>query len=235
MSVETIRPVPTDLPHADIYLDDLFEIEDLLTAELRALGAAPETHFEYEVDDLRMTAREDLEKHGGSTSRFSLMVVFKDRRWKESVLQIHGGLRPHFTPPHDLGDRRYELFGRAQQIFNGRASEFKAAMERILDSRYAYTTLCILGVAATSLGAFYFDSTRRFLELGATCFLFYAALAALAFAGATRKNRLILEYVRQNTKARKEKRSEAATKVWIGILCATVGAFVGALLQRMLR
>ncbi len=234
MSVETIRPVPTDLPHADIYLDDLFEIEDLVTAELRALSAAPETHFEYEVDDLRMTAREDLEKHGGSTSRFSLMVVFKDRRWKESVLQIHGGLRPRFTPPHDLEDRRYELFGRAQQIFNGRASEFKAAMERILDSRYAYPTLCILG-AATFLVTFHIGSTRLFLESCAAYLLFCAALAALAFAGATRKNRLILEYVRQNTKARKEKRSEAATKVWIGILCATVGAFVGALLQRMLR
>lgn len=75
MTKKAIRTVPSELPHARIYLDDLFEIEAILLDEFSKLTNPPSVSFEYEIDgNVMMTTHDELLDHGGHTTDFSLNI-----------------------------------------------------------------------------------------------------------------------------------------------------------------
>ncbi len=76
MPIVPIRTVNTTLLHARIYLDDLFEIEAYITrANLKLSPDRPIT-FEYRVNHLTITTREELLAYCGASSNFALRYTY---------------------------------------------------------------------------------------------------------------------------------------------------------------
>ena len=133
MTVTAIRLVNNDLPHSDIYLDDLWEIEDLFTSAYQRLGGQPTVTFSYQTDNFEITTREELTEYGGKSCNFTLKVT-KGRTldsWTNTVLSFHGRISPQLNIPSPLRDSAWDLQGRVQAIFNERRKVYKESITRM--------------------------------------------------------------------------------------------------------
>ncbi len=75
MTVTTVRKIPSELPHAHLYLEDVEEIcKILLDAFSRPSTSQPTILFSI-GDDLQMDSIDDLERRGGSAKDFGIEVV----------------------------------------------------------------------------------------------------------------------------------------------------------------
>jgi hypothetical protein len=119
LTTSVIRKLPSELPHSRLYLDDLFEIEEILEDEFAKLQNAQPIAFEYEIDgSLVITTHEELIEHGGSSCRFALNIVSADWRLKgDGVLSFYSTIKPRFAVPYALKEGDWALFGRVEQIF----------------------------------------------------------------------------------------------------------------------
>jgi len=80
MTVTTVRKIPSELPHAHLYLEDVEEIcKILLDAFSRPSTSQPTILFSI-GDDLQMDSIDDLERRGGPAKDFSIEVG--GARWK---------------------------------------------------------------------------------------------------------------------------------------------------------
>jgi hypothetical protein len=122
-----IRSIPNKLSHARIYLDDLFEIEEILSHEYAKLPKPPKITFEYEIDGkIILTTHEELIEHEGSSKRFALNVVSDNSFLSERrVLNVYSQLEPTFEAPYIFEDLRWAIFGKVAEIFKARSDKLK--------------------------------------------------------------------------------------------------------------
>jgi hypothetical protein len=132
VTTTAIRKVPTSLPHARIFLDDLFEIENLLTVEFSKLYEGSSITFEYAIDEtIAMTTHQELIDHGGYTNQFSLSVLSGAKYLATGSLIFNGSMHPLFSVPYDLRSNEWAIFGKIEQIFNARKDRIKCLHESV--------------------------------------------------------------------------------------------------------
>jgi hypothetical protein len=228
MTTTAIRSLPKELPYARIFLDDLYEIEAILSEEMAKLPRPRLISFEYEIDGTtKVTTHEELESHGGHSNRFSLNLVSPDPLfWGRLVLRLHSILRPTFDMPFDLRDQHWAIFGRVEQIFEARSDKLRKAAESIPKS----TNLFLLVLAFTGLICMAFHWIPPLLGL------FFSAIVGLAcWAGfalsivGMRNSRIYFTYSRLDENARKAARKGNLEKIIWFLVTAVVSACLGVL------
>jgi hypothetical protein len=128
LSKTAIRQVYRELPHARLYLDDLVEIESILSEAHSRLANPSTIVFEYEVDrEVKLTTHQDLKDHEGFSTYFVLNIVTESGS-QQRVLELYSSLRPQFSIPCFLkDDNQWAVFGRVESVFKSREDRFKTA------------------------------------------------------------------------------------------------------------
>jgi hypothetical protein len=216
MTKTAIRSVPTKLPHASIYLDDLFEIEDILSSEYLRLPTPPKISFQYEIDGkLLLTTHEELIEHEGYNSKFTLHVL-SEACFSDNIrlMRFYHFLAPEFEAPFGFGGQRWAIFSRVAEIFKARASSLK----QIADSAF-FKLLFLLLIPGLLYNAMFFYNfiavSKYSLPVEFLLQLPTVALLMLCIAK-LKKNRIYFRFVRQDEKARKAKRNDRIEKLlWL--------------------
>jgi hypothetical protein len=124
-----IREVPSSLPNARLYLDDLLQIEEIIT------GLRPEVQvvFSYEVDGADIfTSIQDLRDHGGYSALFEMKI--REESWGDKYSLTVLRFDPHHLPRMSVvsmpSEHAWPLHGQLQQLFNRRRLFGKGTMTR---------------------------------------------------------------------------------------------------------
>jgi hypothetical protein len=217
-----VRGLPTKLPHASIYLDELFEIEETISREYSKLSDPPMVSFEYEVDgNLKMTTHEDLESYGGRASRFKLNIVSENRIFSDlSVLSFYDLLAPTFVAPYALGESKWAVFGKVEQVFKER----KTRAKQVADLVSPWSGWAALPVVLALMALILYDPPHRpvWLTLDVLAALLSAAIVAISSLG-LKRNWIYFSYRRTDERARAAIRRERLEK----LLWLLIGAAVG--------
>lgn len=238
-----IRTVDTSLPHANLFLDDLEEIERLFRDALSSKEIPKESFkFVYLVDGAyRFDSIEELREHGGRFGRLSISI---EPVGDNSPLLAHGNalvFYPKWTAslfiPYILKDSEWELVGRIRQIFNSRRNVW-----RITERRFAIP-LAFTGLAATAIGSYMVGATFETAKPGNHWIgiVGYSLIALLGwvlwgsfFIGSgLSRNTVAFYYQRSNYHERQARRKEWVEKVIYMFLGALIYGIVGHLLKRI--
>jgi hypothetical protein len=205
LTTTAIRSVPTNLPHARIFLDDLIEIESLLIDEFSRLPNAESISFEYAIDgNIAMTTHEELIEHGGYATEFSLSISNGSRRLSTGLLDIGGGINPRFNIPYQLKESEWAVYGKVEQIFEARKDRLKSFCQSVPSwvMFCFWAIIAVLGSAGSTLRGEPAFIARPLLmayfAVGAVFFPFMSVLLLAYF----RKNRIYFRRIRQDQKAR---------------------------------
>jgi len=223
-----IREIPRQLPHASIYLDDLFEIEDLFLAQAAARPTPISIAFEYLLDEsIKITTREELIEHGGSCSEFSLSLKSELPGANTCLISIIGMAHTQLEIPHFLKDQAWEIFGKVEQIFKTRRDRMKA-FANALPGKAAflpYAWVLILVVVSRLLHQTFSPS----LYWGGALLLISPYL--FGAIGIWKKNLIYLRFIRMDQKARRAAWKDRVEKlVWL-----LIGLAAGLLFNRFKR
>jgi hypothetical protein len=221
-----IRTIPRQLPHASIYLDDLFEIEDIFVNQANGLPAPVSVEFEYVLGgSIKITSRDELIEHGGSCSEFSLRLRSEKPNVNTSVIDLIGMAHTQFEIPYFLSSQAWEVFGKVEQIFKTRRDRVKALADAIpLKAVFLpYIWFAILVVASLALH----QSLPASLYWGGGLVL--VAPLLLGAIAVWKKNRIYLRFIRTDQKARRAAWKDRAEKIaWL-----LIGLAVGLLFDRL--
>ncbi|HET9101362.1 MAG TPA: hypothetical protein VFN62_13285 [Acidobacteriaceae bacterium] len=222
MTKTPIRDVPRKLPHARIYLDDLFEVEDILKAyadrsDVSFIG------FEYEIDNkVKLTTRDELKEHEGYSSRFSLIMVADPRLSTRDVLSITRYLNPEFVVPYLLEDQRWAIFAEVEQVFKAR----KDSLKNVITSFPGWFIFVLLLAIFACSSLANLRAITRYVDARAF-YLFEAlfeSIALMAWYAVFRRNRVYFRYARRD----QQERAAAWRKRLEKFLWILLGTFLGA-------
>jgi hypothetical protein len=249
LAKELIRKVPRQVCHADIFLDEVTEVADIVRAEFDKLEAANKDEdvsrtleFTYEVDDkFVFSTLEELENHAGKVSQFSLNANVESRfkgnlvhQYSDHVLQVSGAGPIRLEIPAWLKSQEWGVFGRVERIMRVRENRIKTLTDSVspqtlMLSGYTIFFLAILTFSPLSIrsSSYYKTLVVLFSAAGIMWFCFAAILVRAVW----RKNFVYLRYSRQNEHEREAIRQERWSKLgWI-LLGAILGAVLGPLGQ----
>jgi hypothetical protein len=139
-----IHQVPTNLPHACLYLDDIETITGILgeavseaqttrSAKVLAKGTVPVTSSDvkavYRVGADEMDSIDDLLEQGGSLTNFELRVSGGDRSWPLCELVFNWFSKPRL---HLSGIRdEWEVYAKIRAVFEKRRSVVKNLVDEL--------------------------------------------------------------------------------------------------------
>ncbi len=228
MAVTALRKVSKDLPHADIYLNDLWEIEAiLLQAYARAM---PEMtiSFEYEVDNQKITTKDELIAYGGHTSNFTLTLVEPEPyTWSRSLLSFKGFHRPQLDVPSRVGELAWEVQGKIHAVYKDRKKAYK-------NVAVALPGWTLFAPVLVFLVLDFFLPKNPVFQAKPSASFFLAFSFPVSFFGAywfalVSKNRLYLQNSREDQRARATLRKERLEKsLWLllGLILGVIGSLV---------
>lgn len=144
MAKRSIRRPNTKMPDADIYLDDLQEIEELFRALCARQNTSRKCRFEYQFkDEVICDSIADLEQHGGHSSNFA-MKVYSDGGFDVTVLRYYKPLNPQIDFPYWLEEgKQWEVRARIEEIFRPRRNRLSLAVR----FRLAFVFVIVLEIA----------------------------------------------------------------------------------------
>jgi len=220
-----IREVPRELPHARIFLDDLFEVEAILRESYAKLPKEPPIGFEYTIDGkIRLTTHDELKEHEGYSSNFSLFVVGNSPyAGNSSILSITRFSNPEFNPPYDLEDQKWEIFGKVAEVFKAREDRLKNAIMALPSwlSWMLLPAVLACAILANLKAVTQYVDPKAFYSIQLLLLIGYL----IAFYEVFRRSRIYFRYARQDQKARDAARKERFEKfLWL-----LVGTILGAL------
>ena len=220
MAKTAIRAIPKDLSSANIYLDDLFEIEEILSQTFASLSPPVSVRFEYEIDErIKITTHEELIEHEGYSSRFIMKMFAESSSIETRVLWMHRFLPPQFEAPYTLGEQRWAVFAKVEPIFKARQGNFKAMAERI-------TTLSMYVVMFGSTIIFYSIARPHGAQHWYASYIFNALLiggGSVVAYGKLKANRIYFRFVRQDQKAKTAARKELIGKLFLLLAGSILG------------
>ncbi len=223
MTTEHIREVPSDLPRARLYIEEISEIEKIIT---NVLDAAAGASFEYVIEDtLRITTLDELLSHGGNTTRFELVLVTSSYSHpiRQSLLRFKAGTfwneAPRFSCPYDLKDREFDLYARVLSIFQGRQLRIANALQELPSWIIGPVEMLPIMLLLPQLDAVQFGHPKLSL-----LFFCLEILGVREILLAHRKSKVYLVRHRQDTLAKKQRANERIEKImWL-----IVGALIGS-------
>src|SRR3981081_3622680 len=125
MSIQRIHTVPSDLPHARLYLDDLEEISRILVDALVSSSdeGLEQSRVVYRVGDLRMDSIDDLQQRGGSAKELEMQV--KVGPYRELGLRFSGMLEPSLRLYSLKDPEHWAVYAKIKSIFERRQLTLK--------------------------------------------------------------------------------------------------------------
>ena len=237
MTTTTIRKVPRSLPHARIYLDDLFEIENLLRDEFSKRYDAASISFEYVVDNsISMTTHDELVEHGGYATHFSLSASAGSRFLGSALLNFDGNSAPFFSLPYDSRESEWALYGKVNEIFHARRDWLKNFYESV-PGWLIFGLWAVMFVVGSLIQIIVpkDPGIRPLLEPYLALMVIPLVFIGLALVVLFRKNRIYLRLARQDQKARAAARRERIGKLlWLlaGSIIGVAATFVADRFRR---
>jgi hypothetical protein len=128
MAIRTIKTIPSELPHARLYLDDIEEISSILLEAAAPLFAKlkEEAKICYAIGDTKMDSIKDLQTFGGDTSK--LDIDFGS--WGPSLMfrfYAHPELQMHSLD----AEHAWATYGKVKSVFDRRQLRIKNAIETL--------------------------------------------------------------------------------------------------------
>jgi hypothetical protein len=222
-----VRKLPSNLPDARIYLDDLQEVEQIF----RDASPTSDLTFEYEVagDDGadRFTSIRDLEEHGGRSSQFKLLLTSSGspHRGSLNVLHFYKSTSPSLYYPSDEREQCWLIYGKVEQVFKARQYALRTFVESIPVGVFYVASLCM-----TIIGTVYFLFHPR--TGGAIQGAFIAlALGIIGFHlyATNKKSRIVFRYAKANLAEAKKERN----RLYRDIALLLLGALLATLLNTL--
>jgi hypothetical protein len=215
MSITRIVKVPSDLPYAYLYLDDVEQICCILHDALRAESPEKPIVTTFSTKDLRMDSIEDLEKHGRSATTFSVKVRLD---YRELSLE----LRPFSEPEirlHTLdSESEWATYSKVKAIFDARQLTIKNAVSRLPEwSKFSLWIFAVFIVPT----AFEVFRTRWFVDLA------YLGTLGVVFFIMVRPSRVFFVHSHEQSKLTIENRKSYIKAIIL--LC--IGAVIGKVLE----
>jgi hypothetical protein len=206
-------------------LDDLFEIEQILTDRFSKFPNPPQFSFQYEVEgSLRMTTHQDLIDHGGSCTVFRLGIVSAEFLYSQDrVLWFCGRSKPTFDIPYTLKDEGWAIWGQVEQIFRTRAGKLKTLATSLPQDFYygAGLVSLVIGFITGHL----LNRPDQYGILGLIGFALIIVSLQILVSAKTRNNQIFLHYRRE-----REKSKEVARREWFGkVALLVLGAILGTI------
>jgi hypothetical protein len=224
LTTTAIRSVPTQLPHASIYLDDLFEIEEIISNELAKLPKPRSASFEYSIDkQISVTTHAELIEHEGSSKDFILHLRLDDESYSSLTLMIGGITAPSLYLPHLLKERDWAVFGRVEQVFRARRDLLKNATDSI-PSWVIILPFLWLAISYILVRIVKPPIMQPGLVAAIEVLLFLPVF--LGAFGVWKKNRIYFRHIRQDQKARNAALRERIEKlIWllVGMAIVAIG------------
>jgi hypothetical protein len=134
MAISKIRTVPTELPHARLYLDDVEELSRILLDAFRnpkkpiyAQPGDPPQALRFLIgDDLQIDTVDDLRQRGGSASSFQIAVTVGIIG---SSISIQGFIPPtlRLSPELDVSEQ-WAVYSKVRAVFETRELVLKNAI-----------------------------------------------------------------------------------------------------------
>jgi hypothetical protein len=234
MAKTTILSVPSELPHASIYLDDLFEIERILYQYFSELPNSPTISFHYIIDEtIRMTTHDDLISHGGESEDFSLIIeTGKEYSSHEKVLIFYSSLNPSFSVPFQLNKYRWAVYAQIEQIFRARSKKLPTFLGLIprpalygLYGSFSMMGTFVVGALISLVLYSGFHKYWPYILIGTVVYLIVFIPIMVSVKTIERSDKIYLQFQRDSHKA-----LESTRKEWFGkIVLLALGTIMGVL------
>ncbi|MFZ1087568.1 MAG: hypothetical protein WAN35_21605, partial [Terracidiphilus sp.] len=227
MTKTAIRTIPTQLPHASLYLDDLFEIEDILLKEYAKLPKPIDISFEYEIDGkIKLTTHQELEEHAGHSHYFTMRSC-SSGSFGHDLLRFYGLLKPTFESSYTLGDQQWSVFAKVEQIFSDRRDKFKNFIIMIT------TQIIMIFLIPSLLGFFsgWLMIKTHFKPISYVPLVVSILMTLIFGYGGLKRNKIYFKRVREYQQAKVKARNERFDKFfWLlgGAILGIIASFVAA-------
>lgn len=132
MVIQRIRNVPTELPHARLYLDDIEEISKILLESHAAVAAEikKEAKIVYSVSDVQMDSVDDLQTHGGSVTNFGIKLNLGTAQ-ASSIDLFSRFVKPRVELYYLDKEERWAPYAKIKSIFDRRQLRAKNAIDSL--------------------------------------------------------------------------------------------------------
>jgi hypothetical protein len=220
MAKTPIRNVPTTLPHARIYLDDLEETEQILRDSSPRDG---ELEFTYEVDGTdRFTSLNEIAEHCDATSMFQMRMMCRSAHGYASVALIFNGAnRPILLgTSSDSSKEDWERFSRIQQIFDAR----KDSPKEFIDSLSTLFIVVIFGILLILGAALGYSHWQRAAFYGSVLSISALLVWLLPLYPWLRRNRVYFRRIRATSREINQRRTKAIGQIGLVALGAALKA-----------
>jgi hypothetical protein len=246
-----IQELPSDLPHARLYLDDIETVTRILSAAIAEAEAADIDRLEraknkslsgdklaiqtsdrlpavlddvkvvYRIGQEEMDSIDDLLDQGGSVTNLQVRVFTPRIPWNRCELDFSWASKPRLRLSFDKKSNEWEIHAKVRDVFERRRSVVKNLVE---DLPYSIKTVAWIIMASGPSIAIALKGTARLVVEVFVGSVFLVFL--LGFVVLVRPSRVYL--VRRHEQSRTK--SEARYKFWKG-----AGIFVlGALFTKLL-
>jgi hypothetical protein len=218
MSVTKIRKVPSNLPYAHLYLDDIEEIcKILFDASHRPdkIDNVPDITFLI-GDDLKIDTIEELREHGGSATKFSI-------EFEMAAIRLEGfsGPSAFFYGIQDA--EKWAVYGRIRAVFDARRLVLKNAIMAIPDFlRGALVALFILSMGPVVIYLRLHLVALRIYVVAAYVIAFCLVGGVLALS----TSRVSFVRSHERSKAAIENRKGLVKTIFLMVLAAVLGAVI---------
>jgi hypothetical protein len=220
MAITKVRTVPSELPHAHLYLDDIEEICAILTDAFDSSwndSAQIVTAF-YANQETQFDSIADLQEYGGSSSYFTIEVGSYDR------LIIHGFLPPELNL-YSLDDqKRWLAHSKIKAVFEVRQYAVKNALSQA-PGWLRVTLFALFAVGTPLLLVAIHVRHYVFVAYITVLFAFMFCAAFMVFCQSR------VSFVRFHERSRVASESR---KAWVKAISLIVaGAVIGKIIERL--
>lgn len=240
MAVTKVIEAKAELWPVRIFLDDLFEIENMIVEAYKKKGVEEIPTFVYRIGNLRLTTHDDLLEHGGFSKKFCLQAENGSlylRSLSLDVLNIGGLLEPRFSAPFDVTDD-WELIRKVELLFQSRATLFQRLLALAPQPfRFAFSASLSVVLPIGVFGAILIDvhkhdkQSEHFLVVAICVCLLWCCAFILA-----RRNTPGIYLINSRAKQKEiaARRLDFRQKLLWAVLGSLPGLILGALLKSIM-
>jgi len=199
LAVRTIQTVPTDLPHAKLYLDDLEEVTKILMEMSVPESEKDEPIVTYKIGNKVMDSISDLHQQGGSTT--SLEVNVRRRRWRDAELRFSNYSDPSVSFVSEETQQKWALYGKVKTVFDSKRYVLKNVVDDLPEwvKTSFYTVNLIIPFAFAGL-------MEKGWKAFGVMFLAYYLVLGILLTQIAKRSRVVLSYSYEHAKLSAEAR-----------------------------
>lgn len=226
MTITKIRPVPTSLPHARLYLDDVQEISDIfLNADVDPIQKPTIT---YGYADIRVDSIQDLRDRGGSTSELTIEIQVAGGA--SSSIRISGNYSSLYLSSFANLDP-WAVHGRVKSVFDARRLVLKNFYGNLPPAVQGILSAFVLIAFAIQISLLTLNLRVRSYVISGSCLLLVAIVAWFV----SRPSRVYFVDSHERSKLSAETKRGYVRDTVMLILGVVIGKGIPLLLEKLLK